>query len=55
VNEKIPRTKGARVKVSFALLTRATNRDSSKDINLFTNRVPIPINYENAINNPIWG
>jgi hypothetical protein len=53
VNEETPRTKGARVKASFILLARATDRDSGESINSSTNRVPIFINYENAINNPI--
>jgi hypothetical protein len=53
VNEEAPRTKGARVKTLFALLARATDRDLGEGINSFTNRVPIPINYENAINNLI--
>ena len=55
MNEEAPQTKGARVKILFTLLARATDRDSDESINLFTNRVFIPINYENAINNPIWG
>jgi hypothetical protein len=54
INEKIPRTKETRVKASFTLLAHATDRNSGKNIDSSTNRVPIPINYEDAINDPIW-
>jgi hypothetical protein len=53
VNEEAPRTKRARVKASFALLARATDRDSDESINSSTNQILIPINYKDAINDPI--
>jgi hypothetical protein len=53
VNEEAPRTKEVRIKTLFTLLARATDRDLGEGINSFTNRIPIPINYKNVINNPI--
>ena len=54
MNEEASRTKRARVKASFTLLIRATDRDSGENIDSSTNRVPISINYKDAINNLIW-
>jgi hypothetical protein len=51
---EILRLKSARVMASYALLIKITDRNGNY-INGITNRVPIPISYEIAVSDPIFG
>jgi hypothetical protein len=54
VKPETSKLKFARIMVSYVLLAKATNRDKNY-INRIINRVPISINYEVIISDPIFG
>jgi len=52
-NHEALKTKKIQLITIFALLAKVIKRDNSYS-NAITNRVPIPVSYKTAVNNPIF-